>query len=135
MSKDVQVIKDGQTLFNGPAQSEITVTVAPGDQNYSRYREKRLLWTELDSIEYAIFGSRIPIPDGWGEPYPPTKPPAAMKDFKKNDITTGISVRPNPFSTNVDITFSMQNANIKFQNAKLKIINTQGKILHLQFAI
>jgi hypothetical protein len=43
---------------------------------------------------------------------------------------SSIRAWPNPFTTGVDITFSMQNANIKLQSAKFKIFNTQGKIMH-----
>jgi hypothetical protein len=77
---------------------------------------------------------------GKNELGPYKKPEYAAIKSTKNGLVSGpeLMCYPNPFSTSVDITFSMQNANIKFQSssragtrdAKLKIFNTQGKIMH-----
>ncbi|OGJ89697.1 MAG: hypothetical protein A2268_06860 [Candidatus Raymondbacteria bacterium RifOxyA12_full_50_37] len=96
MNQPVVVVHGSDTLYNSAPSAKISVTLTAG--TYQSSNIERLLWEELDSIQYAIFGYRsqyntTTVEDG--------------QSFSGNAQGNGaLAAAPNPFNPAVTITVS-----------------------------
>jgi len=116
MGQPVVVMYGSETLYNSAPSAKISVTLKAGSQQSSNI--ERLLWEELDSIQYAIFGYQSPYNITAVEDIPPVSNNAQARGT--------ITVSPNPFNPTVTLTVPGW-SNAAIPGVSLKIYDLNGR--------